>query len=102
MPRITDVALGRRVSFGHLVPTHALEPPNYAAMERAIARTKGARFVYFHRKAIPKPLFRELEAFFRARGLESIREADLRRSPSPWRKGFNGRPGCPQCREPRC
>ena len=77
MPRITDVALARRVAFGHLLPSHALKSPNDAVLERAIARTAGARFVYFHRKAVPKGLLRDLEAFFRDRGLESVREADL-------------------------
>ena len=77
MPRITDVALARRVSFGHLVPSHALEPPNYAALEKAVDRTPHAKFVYFHRKAVAKPVLRELERFFRDRGLEVVREADM-------------------------
>jgi len=77
VPRITDVALARRVSFGHLMPSYALEPANYAAIERAIDRTPDAKFVYFHRKAIRKPTLRELESFFRDRGLEPVREADL-------------------------
>ena len=81
MPRIVDVALARRVSFGHLVPSHALDPPNYGALERAVERTKDARLVYFHRKAIPKPRFRELEGFFRDRGLETVRESDLATRP---------------------
>jgi hypothetical protein len=46
-------------------------------IERAIERTPAARFVYFHRKAIPKPQLRALEAFVRDRGLEPVREADL-------------------------
>ena len=77
MPRITDVALARRVSFGHLVPSHALEPPNLAAIDRAIQATSAAKLVYFHRKAMPKPVLRELEAFFRDRGLDVVRESDL-------------------------
>ena len=77
VPRITDVALARRVAFGHLVPSYALEPPNYEALARAIERTPGVRFAYFHRKAIAKARLRELEAFFRDRGLESVREADF-------------------------
>ena len=77
MPRVTDVALARRISFGHLLPSHALESPNYPAIERAITRTAGARFVYFHRKAMAKSLLRELEAFFRERSVEPVREADL-------------------------
>jgi len=77
VPRMTDVALARRVAFGHLIPSYALEPPNWGAMEQSIARTPGARFVYLHRKALPKPLLRTVEAFFRDRGLEPVREADL-------------------------
>ncbi len=77
MPRITDVALARRVSFGHLVPSHALDPPDDAVLEKAIASTPGAKLVYFHRKAIPKARLRGLEGFFRDRGLEPVREADL-------------------------
>ena len=77
VPRITDVALARRVSFGHMAPSHALEPPSYEALERAVARTEGAKYVYLHRKAIPKPLVRELESFFADCGLESVHEADL-------------------------
>jgi len=77
VPRITDVALARRVSFGHIAPSHALEPPNYEALARAIERTRGAKYVYLHRKAITKPLARELESFFADRGLESVHEADL-------------------------
>jgi len=77
VPRITEVALTRRVSFGHMVPSHALEPPDFGVLEPAIARTPGARFVYFHRKAVPKPLLRELEAWFRDRGLEPVRASDL-------------------------
>ncbi|MEK6851771.1 MAG: hypothetical protein AABY30_04450, partial [Candidatus Thermoplasmatota archaeon] len=61
----------------HMVPSHALEPPNYEAMERAIARTPRAKHVYFHRKAVAKPLLRELERWFRDRGLEPVRESDL-------------------------
>ncbi len=82
VPRMVDVALARRVSFGHMVPTHALDPPNWSAMAGAVARTLGAKSVYFHRKALPKPLLRELEGFFRDRGLEAVREADLAPRPS--------------------
>jgi D-aminoacyl-tRNA deacylase len=84
LPRVTDVALARRISFGHLVPSHALEPPDWTALGRAVERTPRARFVYFHRKALAKPLLRELERFFRDRGLEAVHEADLApRAPTP-------------------
>lgn len=77
MPRITDVALARRVSFGHMLPTHALEPPGPEAIARAVDRTPGATHVYFHRKPIAKARLRELEAFVRDRGLTVVRETEL-------------------------
>ncbi len=77
VPRMTDVALARKVSFGHLVPSYALDPPNWEAIEAAVARTPDVRRVYVHRKAVGKPLAREIEAFFGDRGVEPVREADF-------------------------
>lgn len=77
MPRMTDLALARRVAFGHLIPSHALERPNWEALEGAIAATPGVTLVYLHRKALAKPMSRTLEVFFKDRGLEVVREADL-------------------------
>lgn len=81
VPRVTDVALARRVAFGHIIPSHALEPPNWDAMELAIDRTPAAKFAYLHRKAIPKPMLRTLTEFFEDHGLEIVRESDFELRP---------------------
>lgn len=77
VPRITDVALRRKVSFGHLAPSYALDSLNPDVVAQAIERTPGASLAYFHRKAIPSNRLRELEATCRDQGLEVVREADL-------------------------
>jgi len=77
MPRITDVALSRDVCFGHMIASYALEEWDESVLDRAIAATPGAEFVYFHRKALSKPLLRKLEDWFSGRGIRVVREDDL-------------------------
>ncbi len=77
VPRHSDVAVARRIAFGHLLPTHALEGLPDAVLDQAVARSPGAQLAYLHRKSLGKPETRELEARLAARGLRVIREADL-------------------------
>jgi D-aminoacyl-tRNA deacylase len=77
VPRHSDVAVARRVAFGHLLPTHALEGLTDALLQQAIDRTPGAQLAYLHRKSLGKPETRDLEARLAARGLRVVREADL-------------------------
>lgn len=77
MPRITDVALSRDVCFGHMIASYALEEWDESVLERALSATKGAEFVYFHRKALSKPLLMRLQEWFVAHGLRVAREDDL-------------------------
>lgn len=78
-PRITDVALGGLLDFGHIVPSYAVEGVALETVERyagmALAATPGAKAAYFHRKALPKPLVRHLTAWFEARGIEVVRSS---------------------------
>jgi len=62
-PRHTDAALAGLASFGHIVPNHALEEEPERRLEMALENTPGAKSVYFHRKAMKKPLVRELEGW---------------------------------------
>jgi len=77
VPRHTDVAVARRVAFGHLLPSYALEGLPDALLGQAIDRTPGARLAYLHRKSLGKAETRELETRLAARGLRVVREADL-------------------------
>ncbi|HLE54384.1 MAG TPA: D-aminoacyl-tRNA deacylase [Thermoplasmata archaeon] len=77
VPRHSDLAVARRIAFGHMLPSHSLEglPPD--RIDAAISGTPGASLAYLHRKSLGKPEARELEALVSARGLRVVREADL-------------------------
>ncbi len=76
-PRHTEVALARRVAFGHLIPGHALEGLPDSVLAQAVTRTPGATLAYLHRKSLGKPETRTLEARLAALGLRVVHEADL-------------------------
>lgn len=77
VPRHTDLALARRVAFGHLLPAYALESMDPAVLEQAVHRTPGATLVYVHRKSLSKSAARRWEERAEALGLRVVREADL-------------------------
>jgi len=77
MPRISDVALSRDVCFGHMIPSYVLDEFDGTILENALSQTAKAEFVYFHRKAIGKPMLRRLEDWFTTRGIKVVREDDL-------------------------
>ncbi len=76
-PRHTDVAIARRIAFGHLLPSHAIQGLPDEVLAQAVARTPGASLAYIHRKSLGKPEARELEARVAALGLRVVHEADL-------------------------
>ena len=77
MPRHTDVAVARRVAFGHFLPSHALEAMDPAVLEEASRKTPGATLAYVHRKSLARPELRAWESRLEALGLRVVREADI-------------------------
>jgi D-aminoacyl-tRNA deacylase len=77
MPRITDVALERKVAFGHLIATYAVPKLSENIFNQIIEKTPRAKYVYFHRKALAKADISNLEKRFRNAGMEVVREGDL-------------------------
>jgi len=77
VPRHTDLALLRRIAFGHLLAAYALEDASGRAIDQAIERTDGATLAYLHRKSLSKPEIRTYEEQLEAHGLRIVREADL-------------------------
>jgi len=78
MPRHTDLALRKKIAFGHLLATYALEEGAPSVLEQAVERTEGATLAYLHRKDLPKPKVRDIENRLEALGLRIVREADLK------------------------
>lgn len=77
VPRHADVALRRRVAFGHLLPTYALATATDALLDEAIRKTPGVRLAYLHRKSFTRAEARAWEERLEARTLRVVREADL-------------------------
>ena len=77
MPRQTDLALTKRIAFGHLLPSYVLDASALDRVDRAAKRTPGARIAYVHRKSLAKPLLRMIEGRLESLGVRIIREADL-------------------------
>lgn len=76
-PRHTDVARKKRVSFGHIIPSYALDNISEQMLMSAFRQTPGAKYVYFHRKSIKKGQYRELKSWYEKHGHDVISSEDL-------------------------
>jgi D-aminoacyl-tRNA deacylase len=77
VPRVTDVAVERRVAFGHIIPTYAAVGISDRALEQVMEKTPEPRYLFFHRKAIKSAEKQRLTEFFEAEGLRVMREKDF-------------------------
>ncbi len=77
VPRHTDLAVQRRIAFGHLLPAYALEKASPAILDQAVERTEGARFAYLHRKSLGRAEVRSFEERLESLGVRVVREAEL-------------------------
>lgn len=76
-PRFTEIALSRRVSIGHMAANYALSSLHVTMIEQMASMSEGAKMVYFHRKSMPKPAYRDLRERFAECGISEIRSEDL-------------------------
>jgi D-aminoacyl-tRNA deacylase len=76
-PRHSDVARKKQVSFGHMIPNYALDNISDKMLVMALERTPGAEYIYFHKKALKKPRYRELKTFFIDNGCKVVKSDDL-------------------------
>ncbi len=76
-PRMTDVALDRRLSFGHLVPSHTLERLGESMLRQVVEKSPGASLAYIHRKAVKAALRKRVVEMVESEGLKIVRQSDL-------------------------
>lgn len=76
-PRFTEVALNKRVAIGHMAANYALEALTSEMILQMSTKSCGAKKVYFHRKGMPKPAYRELRERFVSCGFAEVRSDDL-------------------------
>lgn len=76
-PRHSEVALAKKLSFGHMLPNYACGNATSEIIQHAIERTPGCEVVYFHRKSMEKPEHRRIKAIFEDAGIKAVSSADL-------------------------
>ena len=75
-PRFTDVALGRRASIGHMIPSYQMDTFGREMLDRAMA-SSGADGVYVHKKGLKGPQKQVVRELLADTGIEQFRESDL-------------------------
>ena len=76
-PRFTEVALSKKVSIGHMAANYALGSLTEGMIKQMAEKSEGSKKVYFHRKGMASPAYRELRERFASCGLEEISSNDL-------------------------
>lgn len=76
-PRFTDIALGRKASIGHMAANYALDSLTDDLIVQMSEKSGGAKLVYFHKKSMSKPKYRELREKFATLGIDEVSSQDL-------------------------
>ncbi|QLH75205.1 MAG: hypothetical protein HPY73_06955 [Methanomassiliicoccales archaeon] len=79
-PRFTELTLSKKVSFGHMVPGHALDRADdkeIAAILKRAAMASGTENVYIHRKSFSGTMARKVKEVATNMGMHVIESSDL-------------------------
>jgi len=78
-PRFTDVALEKKVAFGHMIPIYQIDAGNIddEMFEQALLKTPNVKGVYIHRKSMKKSQVTEFKNIFEKKGIPVISSKEL-------------------------
>ena len=78
-PRFTDVALEKKVSFGHMIPLYQIDAGNIndKMLQMTLDETPNVKGVYIHRKSLKKSQVTEYKSWFEKKGVPVISSKDL-------------------------
>ena len=78
-PRFTDVALEKKVAFGHMIPMHQIDAGNIddEMFEQALLKTPNVKGAYIHRKSMKKSQVTEFKNIFEKKGIPVISSKEL-------------------------
>lgn len=78
-PRFTDIALEKKVAFGHMIPTYHIEAGNIndEMFEKALQATPNVKGVYIHKKSMKKSQFTQFRNWFEDKGIPVISSKEL-------------------------
>ncbi len=76
-PRFTDICISNHISFGHMVPTYALEGDMERVLRLAIGSTPGAKMAYIHRKSMKRSQATAVRELLEAMDITVVTSKDL-------------------------
>jgi len=79
-PRFTEVALGFKANFGHMIPNYQMDnrsDEDIARMLSSAAKASGTDMAYLHRKSMKGPQAQRIKALGESVGLQWVRSEDL-------------------------
>lgn len=79
-PRFTEVALGFKADFGHMLPNYQMEGRTDDEISEMLAHASeasGTKIAYLHRKSMKGPQAQRLKALGESLGLEWVKSEDL-------------------------
>ncbi len=75
-PRFTDLALERKVSFGHMAPGYAVRNLDEEMLGQMVSKS-GAKYVYFHKVGLKRSEISKFTEILENIGVERIRSKDF-------------------------
>ena len=78
-PRFTDVALEKKIAFGHMIPSYHIDAGNIndEIFEKVLQATPDVKGIYFHRKALKKSQVSKYRQWFENRGIPAVSSKEL-------------------------
>lgn len=78
-PRFTDIALEKKVAFGHMIPNYQIELGNIdeEMLKEVIDKTPDLSGVYLHKKTLKKSLLTDYKNWFTNNGIKVVSSKDL-------------------------
>jgi D-aminoacyl-tRNA deacylase len=78
-PRFTEVALAKKIAFGHMIPTYQIDGGNIddEILEKTIQATPNINGVYLHKKELKKSQVTQYRTWFETKGISIISSKDL-------------------------
>ena len=78
-PRFTEVALAKKIAFGHMIPTYQIDGGNIddEILEKTIQATPNINGVYLHKKELKKAQVTQYRNWFENKGISIISSKNL-------------------------
>ncbi|HHE75645.1 MAG TPA: transposase [Aciduliprofundum boonei] len=77
VPRITDVALEYRISFGHMIPKYAIPNIDEEIVKRACEKSDNCKIAYIHKKGLKGEERRKITTILENIGIKSVSSKEL-------------------------